>query len=64
MIVAGGATEEGVLGYDDAARRGTASPPQPVDIPNDSPALIMYTSGTTGGPRARCSPTPTSPARR
>ena len=32
--------------------------------PDDSPALIMYTSGTTGGPRARCSPTPTSPARR
>ncbi|MBU8834487.1 fatty-acid--CoA ligase FadD5 [Mycolicibacterium goodii] len=50
VIVAGGATEDGVLGYDDLiAEEG--EPPAPVDIPNDSPALIMYTSGTTGRPK-------------
>jgi fatty-acyl-CoA synthase len=50
VIVAGGATEEGVLGYDDLlAEQG--DPPAPADIPNDAPALIMYTSGTTGRPK-------------
>ncbi|MCV7417250.1 fatty-acid--CoA ligase FadD5 [Mycolicibacterium litorale] len=54
VIVAGGATESAsdkpVLGYDDLiAEPGEA--PAPVDIPNDSPALIMYTSGTTGRPK-------------
>jgi fatty-acyl-CoA synthase len=50
VIVAGGATEGGVLGYDDLlAERDPA--PESVDIPNDSPALIMYTSGTTGRPK-------------
>ena len=50
VIVAGGATEDGVLGYEEllAAAPGR---PAPVDIPNDSPALIMYTSGTTGRPK-------------
>ena len=39
-----------MLGYDDLlAEEGAA--PEPVDIPNDSPALIMYTSGTTGRPK-------------
>lgn len=50
VIVAGGDTEDGVLGYGDLiAEDGPL--PEPVDIPNDSPALIMYTSGTTGRPK-------------
>jgi fatty-acyl-CoA synthase len=49
VIVAGG-TDDEVIGYDDLiAEPGDA--PLPVDIPNDSPALIMYTSGTTGRPK-------------
>ena len=50
VIVAGAATEDGVLGYDDLLGEEGA-PAEPVDIPNDSPALIMYTSGTTGRPK-------------
>lgn len=49
VIVAGGATEDGVLGYEDLLAEGAACPA--VDVPDDSPALIMYTSGTTGRPR-------------
>jgi fatty-acyl-CoA synthase len=50
VIVAGGATDEAVIGYDDLIAEPGDGPP-PVDIPNDSPALIMYTSGTTGRPK-------------
>ncbi|WP_304112470.1 fatty-acid--CoA ligase FadD5 [Mycolicibacterium bacteremicum] len=50
VIVAGGTTEDGVLGYDDLIAEQNPVP-GPVDIPNDSPALIMYTSGTTGRPK-------------
>lgn len=50
VIVAGGSTEDGVLGYEELLDEAGA-PPAPVDIPNDSPALIMYTSGTTGRPK-------------
>jgi fatty-acyl-CoA synthase len=42
VIVAG-------AGYDELIAEGHE--PKPVDIPNDSPALIMYTSGTTGRPK-------------
>ncbi|MCW2651688.1 MAG: Long-chain-fatty-acid--CoA ligase [Mycobacterium sp.] len=50
VIIAGSATDEGVIGYDDLfAEQG--EPHQAVDVPNDSPALIMYTSGTTGRPK-------------
>jgi fatty-acyl-CoA synthase len=49
VIVAGAGTDE-VLGYDDLLAEG-GDGLEPVDIPNDSPALIMYTSGTTGRPK-------------
>ena len=50
VIVAGAGTEDGLLGYDDLLVEG-GDPHEPVDIANDSPALIMYTSGTTGKPK-------------
>ncbi|HZC53578.1 MAG TPA: fatty-acid--CoA ligase FadD5, partial [Mycobacterium sp.] len=50
IIVAAAATDDGVFGYEDLIEE-TGDPHEPVDIPNDSPALIMYTSGTTGRPK-------------
>lgn len=50
IVVAGGASDPTVVGYDELISE-TGDPPEPVDIPNDSPALIMYTSGTTGRPK-------------
>jgi fatty-acyl-CoA synthase len=53
VIVAGGGDgplDSEVLDYDVLlAEEGQT--PATVDIPNDSPALIMYTSGTTGRPK-------------
>ncbi|WP_328407578.1 fatty-acid--CoA ligase FadD5 [Nocardia sp. NBC_00403] len=49
-IVIGGKTADGVVGYDDVLVEGGA-PHTPLDIPEDTPALIMYTSGTTGSPK-------------
>jgi fatty-acyl-CoA synthase len=49
VIVAGGGPD-GTLAYDDLLAEA-GEPPAPVDVPNDSPALIMYTSGTTGRPK-------------
>jgi fatty-acyl-CoA synthase len=50
IVVAGGSGEDGLLGYEDLINE-SGDPHEPVDIPNDSPALIMYTSGTTGHPK-------------
>ncbi|MEV6770765.1 fatty-acid--CoA ligase FadD5 [Nocardia sp. NPDC051030] len=49
-VVINGQTGEGVIGYDDfLAEAGEAH--APLDIPEDTPCLIMYTSGTTGTPK-------------
>ena len=50
IVVAGDASEDGLLSYDDLLGE-PGEPAGPVDVPNDSPALIMYTSGTTGRPK-------------
>src|SRR5205807_2009852 len=51
IVVAGGSNDtDGVFGYEELINE-PGDPHAPVDIPNDSPALIMYTSGTTGRPK-------------
>jgi fatty-acyl-CoA synthase len=50
IAVAGDAGDAGLLSYEDLVNE-PGDPAQPVDVPNDSPALIMYTSGTTGRPK-------------
>ncbi|MFQ6397036.1 fatty-acid--CoA ligase FadD5 [Nocardia sp. KC 131] len=49
-VVIGGKTADGVFGYDDVLAEGGQAH-TPLDIPEDTPALIMYTSGTTGSPK-------------
>lgn len=50
IVVAGGSSQDSVFGYEDLLNEA-GDVHEPVDIPNDSPALIMYTAGTTGRPK-------------
>jgi fatty-acyl-CoA synthase len=50
VIVAGAPSENGLIGYEDILTE-EGEPHPAVDVPNDGPALIMYTSGTTGRPK-------------
>ncbi len=49
-IVVGDTTNEAHLRYEDLIAEGSADLPE-VDVPEESVALIMYTSGTTGKPK-------------
>ncbi|WP_416567274.1 fatty-acid--CoA ligase FadD5 [Nocardia testacea] len=49
-FVIGGSSGDGIVGFEDAiAETGDAH--TPLDIAEDTPCLIMYTSGTTGSPK-------------
>ena len=50
IAVAGDSADDGLLAYEDLIAE-SGEPARVADIPNDSPALIMYTSGTTGRPK-------------
>ncbi|MEU8895313.1 fatty-acid--CoA ligase FadD5 [Nocardia sp. NPDC048505] len=49
-VVINGVSGEGVLGFDELLAE-PGEPHTPLDIPEDTPSLIMYTSGTTGSPK-------------
>ncbi|WP_405134194.1 fatty-acid--CoA ligase FadD5 [Nocardia sp. NBC_01388] len=49
-VVINGQSSESAVGYDDFLAEA-GEPHAPLDIPEDTPALIMYTSGTTGTPK-------------
>ncbi|HXO13017.1 MAG TPA: fatty-acid--CoA ligase FadD5 [Mycobacterium sp.] len=50
IVVAGDSGADGLLAYEDLVNE-PGDPARAADVPNDSPALIMYTSGTTGRPK-------------
>ncbi|MGW0250241.1 fatty-acid--CoA ligase FadD5 [Nocardia goodfellowii] len=49
-VVINGTSGDGVLGFEELLAEG-GEPHTPLDIPEDTPSLIMYTSGTTGSPK-------------
>lgn len=49
-VVINGQSGDGVIGFDDFIAEA-GEPHAPLDIPEDTPCLIMYTSGTTGTPK-------------
>jgi fatty-acyl-CoA synthase len=50
IVVAGDSGEDGLLAYEDLVNE-PGDPARAADVSNESPALIMYTSGTTGRPK-------------